>query len=123
MTDAPQQFRAAYRPSGKAAWFKLLVGLLLATGVTIVMAWCLYLALQHGFYLIFFAPLIASLAVAGAWHRVLTWSHCRNRRVAIAISFALALLLYFGYYYVGLLQLIGVQNAHRVDLLPRYLQF
>ena len=80
------------------------------------------LALQRGFYLIFFAPLIASLAVAGCWYLVLTWSHCRNKAVAGVTSVALGLLLYLGYYHFGLLQIVGARNALRFDLLPTYVQ-
>jgi hypothetical protein len=123
MIDAVSQSRAAYRPSGKVNWFKFFPGLAVAAGAAVVMAWCLYFALQRGFYLIFLAPVIASLPVAGVWYLVLIWSHCRNKVVAAVTSLALALLLYLGYYEIGLLHLIGVQNAHRIDMLPRYVQF
>jgi hypothetical protein len=73
--------------------------------------------------LAFIAPLIASLAVGGVWYLVLRWSLCRNKTIATVISVILALLLYLGYYHIGLLQIIGVRKAHRIDLLPRYVHF
>jgi hypothetical protein len=123
MTDPPPDSRPDYRPSGKVAWLRFLIGLVVAAGVAAAMAWCLFFAFWNGFYLIFIAPLIAALPVAGVWHRVVTQSHCRNKRLAASTAFALALLLYFGYFYVGLLHLIGVQNARRIDVLPKYVQF
>jgi hypothetical protein len=123
MTDTPGQSRAVYRPSGKVDWLKFLPGLVVAAGAAIFMAWCLFRALNAGVYLIFVAPFIAALAVAGVWYLVLTWSRCRNIIVAAGSSIALALLLYFGYYHVGLLEMIGLENAHRIDLLPWYLKF
>jgi hypothetical protein len=123
MMDPHEPSRAAYRPSGKIHWLKFFPGLVLAAATAVVMAWCLYLALQKGFYLIFAAPIIAALFVAGVWYLVLTWSHCRNRWIAAVASVALGLLLYLGYYQIGLLDLIGAERAHRIDLLPRYIEF
>jgi len=123
MVDTPRETRAAYRPSGKAHWFTFLPGLVVTAGAAVVMAWCLYAALQKGFYLIFVAPIIASLVVAGVWYLVLTWSHCRNQWVAGLMSVGLGLLLYLGYYEVGLLDMFGPRIARRIDLLPRYIQF
>ena len=74
----------------------------------IAMAWCLSMAFRNGFYLILIAPFLAALAIAGVWYLVLTWSHCRNKVVATLASVALGLLLYFGYYHICLLQLIGL---------------
>ncbi len=94
--DRTQQSRAFYRPSGHVNWLKFLPGLLASAGVAIAMAWCLFWALQRGFYLIFFAPLIAALPVAGLWYLVLTWSHCRNKGIAAVISVILGSVLYLG---------------------------
>ena len=66
---------------------------------------------------------MASFAVLGVWYLVLTWSHCRNKWVAATTSLLLALMLYLGYYQIGLIEVVGVQNAHRIDLLPLYVQF
>src|SRR6516162_5099820 len=119
MTDSTPEARAVYVPSGRVAWLKFVPGVCAAGMVTVAMAWCLYLALQKGFYLILVAPLVASLVVAAVWYLVLTWSHCRNQAVASSTSVSLALLLYFGSYHVGLLHVIGLRNAHRIDLWPR----
>ncbi len=122
MMETSQPSRAVYRPSGKVNWFKFLPALVVSSGAAMVMAWCLSWAFQKGLYLIAVAPMIASLVVVVVWLRALRWSHCRNRMVATVVSFMLALLLYLGYYHVGLVQLAGVQNAHRINVLPRYVQ-
>ena len=82
-----------------------------------------FAALDNGIYLILIAPVIAALALAGVWYLVLTWSHCRNKRAAVAGSLILGLLLYLGSYEFGLLQIVGVRNAQRIDLLPGYVKF
>jgi hypothetical protein len=121
--DTPEQPRAAYRPSGKVSWLRFLPGLAVTAGLAVVMAGCLFFAFQSGFYLILIAPLLATFPVAGVWYIVLTRSRCRNRAVAVGTSVVLALLLYLGYYYVGLVQIIGIANAGRIDLLPNYVRF
>ena len=123
MTDAPLESRASYRTSGRVRWSRFFPGSFMTAVVAAIMAWCLFWVFQRGFYLIFVAPLLASAAVAGVWYLVLTWSHCRNPRLNRVSSLALALLLYLGYYYVGLVHVVGIQRADRIDLLPRYVQF
>ena len=123
MTDDSPESRAIYHPSGKLRWLKFLSGFLVTAGATMVMAWCLAWVFRKGFYLIVLAPIIAALVVAGIWYLVLTWSHCRNKAIAISASFVLGLLLYLGYFEVDLLNVVGVRHAHRLDLLPRYVQF
>ena len=123
MLETPQESRPVYRPTGKVRWLIFLPGLVLTATVAIAMAWCLWWAFARGFYWILFAPLVASFPVVGIWYLVLRWSHCRSRFLAAAASAALGLLLYLGYYQIGLIQEIGLQNAHRVDLLPQYVQF
>jgi hypothetical protein len=122
MLEIATESRAVYRPSGRVAWLKFLPGLAMAGLAAVAMAWCLFWAYRMGFYWIFIAPLIASFAAGGVWYLVLRWSHCRNRAVATLASVVLGSLLYFGYYHIGLMSLIGVQNAHRIDILPRYVQ-
>ena len=121
--DSTGQARAVYQPSGRVDWVKFVSGLLVAAGTAVLMAWCLFWVNQKGFYYIFVAPLIAALAVGGVWYLVLTWSHCRNKPLATVLSAVLALLLYFGYYHACFLNLVGIRNAHRLDALPRYVQF
>jgi hypothetical protein len=122
MLDIAADSRVVYRPSGKVDWIKFLPGFAMAVIAAIAIAWCLFGAYRKGFYLIIVAPLIAALAVGGVWYLILTWSHCRNRAVATLASVVLGSLLYLGYYHIDLLSLIGVQNAHRVDILPKYVR-
>ncbi len=120
--DTWQEYRAVYRPGGRVHWFKLIPGLIATAGVAVVLAWCLSFAFENGFYLILVAPFIAGLALAGTWYVTLTWSHCRNKRFAVASSIALALISSLGSYEFGLLKIVGVRNVQRIDLLPAYIQ-
>lgn len=122
MADSDES-RDVYRPSGGVHWFKFACGLFLTTGAALFMACCLELALIFGIYYIVIAPCVAALAVAGIWIVVLHWSHCRSPGVATWAAFPLGLLLYLGYYQVGLMLEVGGENALRVDWLPRYIHF
>lgn len=123
MLEFTEPQRESYRSSGKVRWLVFLPGLVVITAFTMVMSLCLYLAFGLGFYLVFIAPIIAALMGAGLWNLILMWSHCRNYRLATTISVLLGLLLYLGYYHVGLMDAFGVQNVHRIDLLPQYILF
>ncbi len=114
--------RAVYRPSGKVRGSQFLLGFLASAAVAIVMAWCLAFSLRKGFYFYCLVPLLASLPVLGVWFASLSWSHCRNKTLATGASIVLAALLYFGYFHFALLDLIGIRNVQRVDLLPHYVR-
>ena len=114
--------RAVYRPSGKVRGSQFLLGFLASAAVALVMAWCLAFALRKGFYFYCLVPLLASLPVLGVWFASLSWSHCRNKTLATGASIVLAALLYFGYFHFALLDLIGIRNVQRVDLLPHYVR-
>jgi hypothetical protein len=121
--DTPEQPRDVYRSSGKVDWLRFLPGLVVTAGTAVVMAGCLFGARQLELPLIPFAtPVFAALPVAGVWHLVLTRARCRNRAVAIWASALLALLLYLGNYYIGMLQAFGAAEALRVDRFPGYLR-
>jgi len=121
MQDNATTARNVYVPSGNLNWFRFLTGLLLSAATAGLMACCLFFAYQKGLYFMLIAPILASLPAIGVWYLALTQAHCRNKRIAGIASVALALLLYFGYYYLGLLQIVGLRHADRVDLLPQYI--
>ena len=121
MQDNATTARNVYLPSGNLNWFRFLTGLLLSAGAAGLMACCLFFAYQKGIYFMLIAPILASLPAIGVWYLALTHAHCRNKRIAGIASVALALLLYLGYYYLGLLQIVGLRHADRVDLLPQYI--
>jgi hypothetical protein len=123
MNEIHETPRTGYRPSGKVKWVRFVAGALVTAAVAGLMAVCLFWAFRRGIYLIFVAPLIASAVVGGVWFLALTWSHCRNKRLTAATSILLALLTYLGYYQLGLTQIIGIRNIHRIDILPHYVQF
>ncbi len=112
-----------YRSSGKVNWIAFLTGLVVTTGVAIVMSVGLAQASEHGFYIVVAAPFIAAVMTAGVWAVVLRWSQCRNAGLAVWASLLLALLLYVGHYYFSMILAVGWQNAHRIDLFPLYIEF
>jgi hypothetical protein len=123
MIDNAHESRAVYRHSGKVNWLMFLPGLVATAAVAIAMAGCLFWAYTEGYYWLIFAPMAAAFPVIGAWYLVLKWSHCRNRSVAAVTSVILAVLFYLGYYHVGVIEVVGVKSAHRIDLLPSFIQY
>src|SRR5262249_54430006 len=95
---------------------------LVSLATSAVMGVLLYLAYVGGFYLIMIAPLLAALVAAGVVYLAVRQSHCRNRVAAGALGLVAGLILYLGYYHAGLVNIIGLRNAHRVDFLPFYLK-
>ena len=122
MQATSAETRAVYRPSGKVRGSQFLLGFLASAAVALVMAWCLAFALRKGFYFYCLVPLLASLPMLGVWSASLSWSHCRNKTLATGASIVLAGLLYFGYFHFAMLDVIGLRNAERVDLLPQYVR-
>jgi hypothetical protein len=116
------QPREVYRPSGKVRWHRFIPGLILTSSVALAMARCLQWVYTKGYYWVIAAPFFAALPPLGVWYFTLKWSHCRNRTVAAVTSVVLGLLLYLGYYEFGLVEEVGVQNAHRVGWLPDYVR-
>lgn len=119
----PETSRTAYCPTGNVNWLKFFPALAFAAGVAVLMACCLHFLRVVGFYFVLVIPALAALVVGCAWMLGLNWSHCRSPRAASGGGVVLGLLLYFGYVHVGLIQLIGVGNAHRIDLLPKFVHF
>jgi hypothetical protein len=99
-----------------------LVWTLLSLAVAAGMGVLLYLAYMGGFYLIMIAPLLGALVGAGIVYLAVRQAHCRNRVLAGALGLVAGMVLYLGYYDAGLVNAIGLRNAHRVDVLPLYVK-
>lgn len=123
MLDVSEEARASYRPSGNVNWMVFVPGFVIALAAAIIMGCSLQLAYRMGFYFPIFAPLLASLGLFLVWASVLGKSHCRNRGLAIACSNLLGLVLYLSYFHAGVVQVVGLENLHRVDLLPQHISF
>lgn len=115
--------RPQYRPSGKVRWAAFLPWTALALAVSIGMGCALHAAYYNGFYAVALAPAVASLPVLGLGYLSVGLGQCRSRSVAVAFGLAAAVLLYGTYFHAGLVQLLGVQHLHKLDLLPGYVEF
>jgi hypothetical protein len=66
-------------------------------------------------------PIFASIPAAAMVCWAVSVGHCRSRRVGQLLGLTAGVVLYLGYYYVGLVQETGVRSAYRVDRLPAYI--
>jgi hypothetical protein len=115
--------RPRYRRSGRVDWvyFIPLAGLVLiaAAGLAVV----LHLAFVHGVYYIIFTPALLALPLTGLVAVAVGLGRCRSRLVAAALGLAAAAVFYLGHFHAGLVSEIGIENIHRLDILPEYIQF
>src|SRR5579859_4512691 len=113
--------REQYRPSGRVGWLRFLPWSVLALAVTVAVGAVLYLAFIHGIYIVVLAPILAGAIAAGMVFLAVRFGHCRNRVFGGSLGFVAGILLYLSYYHTGLVDIVGLKNAHRVDWLPWYI--
>ncbi|HUE75117.1 MAG TPA: hypothetical protein VMP01_29885 [Pirellulaceae bacterium] len=116
-----QRFR--YQRSGKVRWGRLLVLLPIPLLVAVAMGATLCWTLAAGLYYAIFTPLIVSLPLLAAAHWTVRWSHCRNVVVAALLGGLLGIVMYLGYFHAHLVSIAGPGVMHRVDELPRFIQW
>ena len=115
--------RTSYAASGSVDWTRFSPLLLLALLASALGAGLLYLLLTWGFYFIIIVPVIFGLGVAALMNLTVAKGHCRSRFVGGLAGLVCGVVLYLGYYYVGMLAMIGTENAARIDFLPEYISF
>lgn len=117
--------RRQYQSDNGVEWARFLPLALLTLLLGAAMAVVLYLLLDAGVYWIIIMPVLAALPVAGLAMLSVIWGRCRNRWIGAALGFTAGLLLYIGYYYVGMISMLGPELrpalAARVEMLPRYI--
>jgi hypothetical protein len=123
MSMINQSERRYYPRGGDVNWVRFIPWLFATFVVSVVLACVLNLAIRVGFYLIIIIPMLAGLALAGMLFLAVQQGHCRNRLVAGICGVLMGTTLYLGYFYVGLISSIGIENISHVELLPRYIQF
>lgn len=120
MAVAPAADRQVYRCSGGMRPISFLWGacmsILAGVLISAVMVGCRMI----GFYLLL-VPLIAGGIAGWLGMLVVQRSHCRNVFLAGVLGFLIGAVAYLGHYHLDLLQLIGIDNWHRVDILPSYI--
>ena len=115
--------RGTYKPSGRVAWGKFL----LLYGATLVgaavLAGGMYWLFTAGWYLMIIVPLVAALLLALALTTVVRVGKCRSPGLAWIAGIFAGALMYVGYFYVGMVAALGIQNAGRLDLFPQYVSW
>jgi hypothetical protein len=114
---------ARYRASGKVRWIRFVPFSALALAVSFGMAWCLHLLFVWGYYILVFAPLVASIPVLIFLSAAVVGGHCRCRIAAGGLGLLAAAVLCLGHFHADVISVVGWQQAHRLDLLPRYINF
>lgn len=121
MSD-PLASRERYRPDGKMKWERLpllLGGSLLAA---IGLAWLLDFFYEIGWYYLPYTPLVAALVLSGVLNFLIWCSHCRMPIFAAILGVVMSLVAFLGVYHFGLINELPPGNAHRIDLLPKYIE-
>lgn len=96
--------------------------LIVPFGGAALLAALMFWLFRVGHYYIILVPLIAALAVAGCVKLAVGKGHCRNAAVAGVVGVVAGVLLYFGYYYCGMVYHLGSETAGRPNLLPYYIR-
>jgi len=121
--DATTTRPEPYRPSGRVAWARFL-SLALATLVVAVLAAAgMHFVFRYRLYLPVVVLVFAVLPLFGAVHLAVRLGKCRWWLPAVALGAIAAIVLYLGFYYVGMVDDAGWRVAHRFELLPHYVAF
>lgn len=123
MLTSPLSDRQAYHADGRVDSVRFVGYALLAAVVAIGLAYLLQAAFRHGIYIVVFMPLIAAAVASIFVRKAIVQGHCRNRMLGLGLAAGVALLLFFGQYYVLFVSIAGWSYAHRIDLLPDFTRF
>jgi hypothetical protein len=110
-----------YRASGKVDWGHFLPLALLVLVVATGLAFGLHFAYARGFYFVVLVPLLAAIILACFELLAITRGRCRSPGVGALLGLVAGVILYLGYYYIGMVSLLGPQSALKPQLFPRYL--
>lgn len=113
--------RSSYQSDFGVSWLRLPALFAGALLTALAIALCLKFAFSLGWYLIILLPAVGGLALGGALHVLVGWTHCRNHWLAGCVGVLAGLIAYLGYYHFCLIDLLPPGNAWRVDLLPKYI--
>ncbi len=113
--------RTYFKSSGGIDWIAFLPWLAVPFSLAALLAGLLFWLFSVGHYYIIIMPSVAALAVGAGLKLAIGKGHCRSRPVAVAAGIGAGALLYFGYYYCGMVYHLGPEVARRPDLLPAYI--
>ncbi len=112
--------RNRYRPSGRVSLGNFLALFLLTLLCAALLAAVLYWLFTRGWYLLFIVPLVGAVLLGGMMRATVGMGKCRSTALAWVAGLVAGAVMYLGYYYIGMVALIGLHNAGRLDLFPRY---
>jgi hypothetical protein len=115
--------RSHYGSSGSVDWIRYTPLLLIAIAASALGAALLYLLLTWGLYFIIIVPIIVGLGVAALVNFAVGRGHCRSRFVGALSGLICGVVLYLGYYYVGMVAALGFGGAAQIEFLPDYIYF
>jgi hypothetical protein len=113
--------RDFYRPGGGINLGLFLIWTLLAISAAALLALLLCWLYISGHYYLIFVPLVAALAVGALVRLAVIKGHCRNRLMGGLAGLCAATVLYFGYFYCGMVYHWGPRVVARPGLLPIYI--
>jgi len=114
--------RTYFKSSGGTDWGKFLPWLVVPFAVAALLAGVMFWLYSVGHYYVVFVPAVAAVAVAACVKLAVGKGHCRSRWVGAVAGVVAGGLLYFGYYYFGMVHHLGPEAAGRLDLLPTYIR-
>jgi hypothetical protein len=115
--------RTHYASSGAVNWSLFVPLYFLALIVSGVLAVFMHLLFRWGHYYILIVPIVCALAMAGMGLLAAGRGHCRSPLIGAVCGGLAGLVLYLGYYYVGMVDELGTEYGSRLQLLPEYIRF
>jgi hypothetical protein len=110
-----------YKPSNGVAWGTFLPWVLgtalLATLFALGMSWLF----SRGWYWIIVVPIFVAMILSAFISMAVQKGKCRSPSLAGLFGFLIGVIAYVGYLYFGMVILLGIHNAGRFDLLPKYI--
>ncbi len=95
---------------------------MLALVTAVVLAAAMYGLYHVGHYYFIIVPAVAALGVAALFRVAVAKGHCRNPVIAMVIGILLALVLYLGSYYAGMLYVWGPEAIMHPEAFPEYVR-
>ncbi|HEV2962904.1 MAG TPA: hypothetical protein VG649_13830 [Candidatus Angelobacter sp.] len=114
--------RVFYRAGGGVRLALFVVWLLPAIAVAALLALLLFWLFLNGYYYLVIVPVAASLAPAALVRVAVIKGHCRNWLIGGLAGLCVAVVLYLGYFYCGMVHHWGPRAISRPDLLPAYIK-
>src|ERR1700722_1697340 len=113
--------RLRYHPTNRIAWATFLPWALVTLIWAALLAAAMYWLFSKGWYLLFLVPTFFALLLSGFVSLTVSKGKCRSPILAAIFGVLVGVILYGGYFYFGMLSMLGVDSAARFDLLPRYI--